>query len=115
MPYIVRMNVTPVKSLALTHPEEVDLIDVGVAENRLFYLVDEGGRLFSGSDLGPLQTIRSAYDAEREHLSLTFPDGGGAAAAAAAFTDGLITDFYGRPVRAHVVPGPWTEALSAFA
>ena len=48
MPYIVRMNVTPVKSLALTHPEEVELVDVGIVENRLFYLVDEDGRLFSG-------------------------------------------------------------------
>ena len=45
MPYIVRMNVTPVKSLALTHPEEVKLVDVGIVENRQFYLVDEDGRI----------------------------------------------------------------------
>ena len=62
MPYIVRMNVTPVKSLALSHPAEVQLGAVGIAENRLFYLVDHAGRLFSGSDFGPLQTIRSTYD-----------------------------------------------------
>jgi len=30
MPYIVRMNVTPVKSLALSHPEEVQLGAVGI-------------------------------------------------------------------------------------
>ena len=48
MPYIVRMNVTPVKSLALTHPQEVELVHVGIAENRLFYLVDQDGRLFAG-------------------------------------------------------------------
>jgi uncharacterized protein YcbX len=114
MPYIVRMNVTPVKSLALSHPAEVQLGAVGIAENRLFYLVDQGGRLFSGADFGPLQTIRSTYDPDGEHLVLTFPDGGIAEGDATAFTDGLITDFYGRPVRAHVVPGPWTEALSAF-
>ena len=48
----------------------------------------------------------------REHLTLTFPDGSVAEGDAAVFADGLITDFYGRPVRAHVVPGPWTEALS---
>ena len=67
-----------------------------------------------GADFGPLQTIRSTYDPDGEHLVLTFPDGGVAEGDATAFTDGLITDFYGRPVRAHVVPGPWTEALSAF-
>ena len=114
MPYIVRMNVTPVKSLALSHPDEVMLGDVGIVENRLFYLVDADGALFAGSDFGPLQTIRADYDLEREHLSLTFPDGAVAEGDAAVFTDGLITDFYGRPVRAHVVPGAWTEALSDF-
>jgi uncharacterized protein YcbX len=114
MPYVVRMNVTAVKSLALSHPDEVELGDVGIAENRLFYLVDQGDRLFAGSDFGPLQTIRSSYDPDRDRLSLTFPDGSVAEGDAAKFTDGVITDFYGRPVRAHVVPGPWTEALSAF-
>ena len=107
------MNVTPVKSLALSHPEEVQLGAVGIAENRLFYLVDQDGR-FSGRDFGPLQTIRSTYDPDGEHLVLAFPDGGVAEGDATAFTEGLITDFYGSPVRAHVVPGPWTEALSAF-
>ena len=37
---------------------------------------------------------------------MTFPDGGVAEGDAAAFTDGLITDFYGRPVRAHVGARP---------
>ena len=45
---------------------------------------------------------------------LTFPDGSVAEGDAAVFSEGLITDFYGRPVRAHIVPGPWTQALSAF-
>ena len=114
MPYIVRMNVTPVKSLALSHPEEVELSDVGIAESRLFYLVNREGRMFNGTHFGPLQTIRSSYDADRDRLSLTFPDGLVTEGDAAVFTDGLVTDFYGRPVRAHVVPGPWTESLSAF-
>jgi uncharacterized protein len=114
MPYVVRINVTPVKAMALSHPNEVELGDVGVAQDRLFYLVDDEGRLFGGTRFGPLQTIRPSYDPDREHLSLTFPDGSVAEGDAAAFTDGLITDFYRRPVRAHVVPGPWTEALSGF-
>ncbi|MGZ8618038.1 MAG: MOSC N-terminal beta barrel domain-containing protein, partial [Actinomycetota bacterium] len=96
MPYVVRINVTPVKAMALSHPDEVELGDVGVAQDRLFYLVDDEGRLFSGSRFGPLQTIRPSYDSDREHLTLTFPDG--------SVAEGLITDFYGRPVRAHVVP-----------
>ena len=61
-----------------------------------------------------MQTIRPSYDVADERLTLTFPDGGVADGDAAVFTEGLITDFYGRPVRAHVVPGPWTEMLSTF-
>lgn len=112
MPYVVRMNVTPVKSMALSHPDEVRLGDLGVAEDRLFYLVDEHGRLFAGARFGPLQTIRPSYDPDRERLALTFPDGSVAEGDATVFGEGLITDFYGRPVRGHVVPGPWTQALS---
>jgi uncharacterized protein len=114
MPYVVRINVTPVKSMALSHPEEVAVGEVGIPQDRVFYLVDAEGRLFSGSRFGPLQTIRPSYDADQEHLTLTFPDGSVAEGDAAAFFEGLITDFYGRPVRAHVVPGPWTQALSEF-
>lgn len=114
MPYVLRLNVTPVKSMALSHPDEVRLGDVGVAEDRLFYLVDDQDRLFAGNRFGPLQTIRPSYDAEREHLTLTFPDGSVAEGDAAVFDAALITNFYGRPVRAHVVPGPWTEAISDF-
>jgi uncharacterized protein YcbX len=114
MPSVLRMNVTPVKSMALSHPEEVELGAAGVAQDRLFYLVDDEGRLLSGAKFGPLQTIRPRYDPEREHLALMFPNGSVAEGDAAVFSEGLITDFYGRPVRAHVVPGPWTLALSDF-
>lgn len=114
MPHIARIGVTPVKSLALWHPDEVRIEDAGIAFDRLFYVVDESGRLFGASRFGPLQTIRSSYDPEGERLSLAFPEGSVAFGDAAAFAEGLVTDFYGRPVRAHVVPGPWAEALSAF-
>ena len=89
---------------------------MGIAENRLFFLVDDEGRKFCSG-----RRFRSAADHPAdhttpigEHLALTFPDGSVAEGDAAAFAEGLIIDFYGRPVRAHVVPGPWTEALSAF-
>jgi uncharacterized protein len=100
--------------MALSHPQEVSLGRTGVAGDRLFYLVDEEGRLLAGTRFGPLQTIRPSYDPDGEHLILTFPDGSVAEGDAAVFAEGLITDFFGRPVRAHVVPGPWTEALSGF-
>ena len=115
MPSVLRINVTPVKSMALSHPDQVDLGEVGVAEDRLFFLVDDEGRKFAADRFGPLQTIRPIYDPDLEHLTLAFPDGSVAEGDAAVFGEGLIVDFSRRPVRAHVVPGPWTEVLSGFA
>ena len=115
MPTVARINVTPVKSLALMHPSEVALGKTGVPEDRLFYLVDEHGRMYSAHDFGPLQTIRPSYDATSEHLSLAFPDGNVIEGDATGIAEALVTDFYGRPVRAHVIQGPWHQALSAFA
>jgi len=115
VPRIARINLTPVKSLGLEHPREVRLEKIGVPGNRLFYLVDEMDRLFSGTRFGPLQTVRSSYDPELERLSMTFPDGVDVHGDAAVFAESLVTDFFGRPVQAHVVPGPWSEALSRFA
>ena len=115
MARVARINVTPVKSMALMHPDEVALGQTGVPEDRLFYLVDERGRLYSAHEFGPLQTIRPSFDVASEHLSLAFPDGGVIEGDATGIMDALVTDFYGRPVRAHVIAGPWHEALSAFA
>lgn len=115
MARVARINVTPVKSMALMHPAEVALGQTGVPEDRLFYLVDERGRLYSAHEFGPLQTIRPSYDAASEHLSLAFPDGNVIEGDATGIAEALVTDFYGRPVRAHVSTGPWHEALSAFA
>ena len=65
MPSVLRINVTPVKSMALSHPDQVDLGEVGVAEDRLFFLVDDEGRKFAADRVGPLQTIRPIYDPTR--------------------------------------------------
>lgn len=114
MPTVARIGVTPVKSMALTHPAEVSLETIGVPENRLFYLVDDVGRMFTADRFGPLQTIRPAFDPSSDGLTLTLPDGTLVEGVANGLADPLVTDFYGRPVRAHVVQGPWSDALSAF-
>ena len=115
MPKVARIGVTPVKGLALVHPDRVELTEVGVPGDRDLYLVDDAGRLVSTSDFGPLQTIRPSYDAEAGCLSLLFPDGTVVEEDASRTAEPLLTDFYGRPVPAHVVDGPWVAALSAFA
>ena len=114
MPVVSRLDVTPVKGLALLHPDEVEVGPGGVATNRRFYLIDERGRLFSGYKFGPLVRVRPEYDAERDHLALRFPDGE-VAAGGVELGEPVETDFYGRPVTGRVVRGPWADGLSALA
>ena len=101
MPTIARLSVTPVKGTVVHHPDSVGLTEAGIPGNRLFYIVDEWGELFSGVEFGPLVRIRAEYDADDEVLSLRFPDGTVVAGAADSLGAGETTDFYGRPVAAH--------------
>lgn len=115
MPQVARISITPVKSMALLHPAEVMLTEVGVPWDRLFYLVDEYGHLFTTGRKGnPTQLVLPAYEPEREQLSFWFPDGSVVQGPAGELGDSLVTDFFGRPVRAHVVKGPWEARLSAY-
>jgi len=114
MPVVARINVTPVKSTALHHPRRTRLEASGAVDNRDFYFVDEDGRLQGGSKFGPYVRIVADHDADTERLTLRFPDGTIAAGDATARGESIDTDFYGRPVPAHVLDGPWAERVSAF-
>jgi len=114
MPSVAWLHVAPVKGLALSARDEVELEPFGVAENRRFHLVDENGRLMNGKTLGALVGVRASWDAAADVLRLELPDG--------SIVEGEIelgaavdTDFYGRPVSGRLVAGPWAEALSSLA
>jgi uncharacterized protein len=112
---VARLNVTPVKSTALHHPTEIRLEPYGAAGNRAFYFVDDDGRLQGGSKFGPFVQIVSEFEPETEHLSLRFPDGAVVEGRGDALAEAITTDFWGRPVPGHLVDGPWSAAVSAFA
>jgi len=108
-----RLSITPVKAMALLHPESVRLEPFGVRENRRFYLIDDIDKQVSGLRHGRLVQIRAAYDPAEEWLRLAFPDGSTAAGRADEITgDQLVTDFYGRPVEGHLVVGSFSNAIS---
>jgi uncharacterized protein YcbX len=111
MAVVSRFNVTPVKGTALGHPDAVTLTSAGIPENRRFFLVDERGELFSGSRFGPLVQVRASVG-EDGALTCTFPDGQVVAAATDDLGDRLVVDFYGRPVEAREVRGPFDAAFS---
>ncbi len=111
MPSVSRLAVTPVKGLALSHPDEVTVTPTGVPENRRFFLVDERGKRLDGTRDGPLFGVRAECNADGSRLALRFADG-------RVVEDDVrvgaptVTPFWDRPVRGHVVEGPWTDALS---
>lgn len=110
MPSVADISITPVKGLALQHPEQVRLGPRGVEENRRLHLVDGEGRLFNGKHAGAIMRVRPQLDGDR--LALTFPDGS-VVAGRLELAGEVETSFYGRPVRGRLVVGPWAEPLSA--
>lgn len=108
-----RLSYTPVKGLAVLHPDEIFLAREGLTENRLFYVIAEDGRRYELRRDGRLGLVKASYDSQLETLELRFPDD--TVAEATVEVDGAVsTDFYGRLVTGQVVVGPWAEALSAY-
>jgi uncharacterized protein YcbX len=105
---------TPVKGMALVHPEAAELTSRGIPANRRFYLIDADGGLFSTTHHGPLVSVVPTYDPERERLGMRFPDGTEIEGDTASAGEPVSTLFYGRAVRGRIVEGPWSAALSRF-
>ena len=108
---LARINVTPVKSLRLNHPDEIELVLDGAREDRRFLLVDGDRRLYNGKRDTTLVRTSAAWDPEARVLSVTLPDGTTVAEQAAPGKPTLV-EVYGRPLRGRVVAGPWADALS---
>jgi MOSC domain-containing protein len=116
MKTIARISVTPIRGFRFEHPLEVELTERGVVENRRFYLVDgDGNRLRSSLTAWPI-AVEGRYDAARERLWMSLPDGSeveGSALGNGPEVAGVFDG--GRVVPARVVEGEWTELLSALA
>jgi uncharacterized protein YcbX len=105
---------SPVKGLALRQVDECELTEAGVTGDRQFFLVDENDLLVNSKGLGVLQQIVPGYDEPAGVLTLTFPDGT-SVSEPVHFDGKLEARFWGTPLEARVVAGPWSEAISGFA
>jgi uncharacterized protein len=115
MPSVELISITPVKCMALSHPESVELTGEGVLENRRFALVDgEGNRLRSSLTSWPI-VIRADYDHARERLRMTFPDGAVVDGDGRGNGEALEIVYGNRPVPVRVVPGEWEPLLAELA
>jgi uncharacterized protein len=108
------LHVAPVKSMALHAVDEIWLELSGARNDRRFLLVDEHDRLVNGKRLGRLVRVQADWAADREELTLTFPDG--------VVTRGTVRLGESRPVTmygdqrwARPVVGEWSDVLSAWA
>ena len=61
---ITRLSTTPVKGLLLHHPESIDLTTQGAVGDRMFYLLDDQGKLQSCTRNPGLFGLKATYDAE---------------------------------------------------
>ena len=113
MPSVVRFSIAPVRSLGLEHPEEIDVTERGVLEDRRFFLADDANRLVDRLIVGALVRISTHTDADGQTLRMTFPDGQ-VIEDDVRLGEARETPIHGRTGVGHVVEGPWAAALSAF-
>jgi uncharacterized protein YcbX len=113
MPHVARFSIAPVRSLGLEHPSEIDLTELGVVEDRRFYLVDDAGRLVDRLVQPRLVQIAAHTDPGATVLRLTFPDGQ-VIEDEVRLADPIETPIHGRTGVGHLVDGPWAHPLSHF-
>ena len=114
MPHVARLNIAPVKGLALEARTEIRLEPFGVAEDRRFFFVDGTGRLVDGLIAGPMVAVTASTNAAGSTLRLTFPDGI-VIEDEVRPTDPIETPIYGRTAVGHVIDGPWAAAMEPIA
>lgn len=110
---VARLSIAPVRSLRLEHPDEIFVTEVGVVEDRRFFLADDANRLVDRLVVPELVQIASHTDPEATILRLTFP-AGRIVEGEVRLGEPIVTPIHGRTGVGHVVQGPWAEVLSAF-
>jgi uncharacterized protein len=113
VPTVARLNIAPVRSLGLETREEIELTEVGVAEDRRFYVIDSAGRLVDQLTAASMVRIAAWTDPDATMLRLTFPDGR-VVEDQVRLGEPVETHVHGRTAVGHIVEGPWGAALAAF-
>jgi len=103
--------IAPIKGLRVTACDELLLEAGGVRENRRFYLVDENGRMVNGKQIGELSELRAEYDDANRTLTVTLPSDERISGPVRLDSE-IEARFFKVTLRASVVLGPWSEAIS---
>jgi len=109
---VTRLSTTPVKGLALHHPNAILLLRAGAAGDREFFVIDARDRLISIWKTGKLVRFRAAHDPDSGRITVSSAAGEVCAGPARRGAP-VIADFYReRKVPGVVVEGPWNAVLS---
>ena len=115
MPIVTGFTTTPVKSMALTRPDGIELSAFGCVGDRRFMCARSNGQRLSGISKAALMPIRPVYDVGAERLALTFPDGSIVEGDANAVGEPLTVELFDRAIPARLLGGPFTEAIRRHA
>ena len=113
MPRVAQFSIAPVRSLGLQHPTEIDVTEVGVVEDRRFFLTNDANRLVDQLIVFKLVQVASRTDPDATTLWLRFPDGN-EVEGDVELAEAVETPIHGRTGVGHRVVGPWADALSDF-
>jgi len=112
--HVAWIHVAPIKALAVQELEQVELGLLGVENDRRFCIVDPDGRMLNAKRVQRFVAVRPRFDETLRHLVLEMPDGRKVEGTTDLGAATLVT-IYGRSLPAHIVEGPWAEALSDLA
>ena len=113
---VTRLSVTPIKGLALDHPQSIEITATGPVGDRAFYLVDAADRLTSISKTGSLVGVSAAWNDSGQLLTLTDAAGGVLISEQISLGAPHIADFFGfRKAQGRLVEGPWAQVFSDLA
>jgi uncharacterized protein YcbX len=113
MPHVTHLNIAPVRSLGLETRDEIMLGPTGVAEDRRFFVIDEGGRLVDQLIAAEMVQVRAWTDPGATVLRLTFPDGT-VCEDTVRLAGPAEVPVHGRVALGHLVEGQLGDALGAF-
>lgn len=110
---VTALSTTPVKGLRICARSEITLERAGATDNRRFYLVDKDGRMVNGKRIGILSSVLADYYPALAHLTMTFPDDS-QASGIVELAGEIETRLLSRTPTAHLVSGPWSQAISSY-
>jgi len=108
---VTALAVTPVKGMRVRTVDAIELGDRGALGDRIFYVIDDRGRMVNGKNFKHLQAVVAEYDGGV--LTLTFPDGT-VATEELRYGEAITTSFFNHPKKAQEVLGAFSDALSRF-